>query len=150
MGLISGFFFAGSTLVAGFDALPRAEAIHALQAINAHVRNWMYITSFFGALGMSALATAFFVATRHWHVVTWALTALLSYLIGGVVVTLLLNIPLNNWLASVVDTGHSGFMAISEAYFGSWRFWNWVRVLASLLALGLLVMAFREEGRQKD
>jgi uncharacterized membrane protein len=109
----------------------------------------MFIPSFFGALAMSALAMAFFGATRRWRVAGWTFAGVLTYLVGGVVVTLLLNIPLNNWLAGV-DIERSGFTAITDAYLGSWRFWNWVRMFASLLALGLLVMAFREEGRQKD
>jgi uncharacterized membrane protein len=98
---------------------------------------------------MPALTIVFFAAVRRWPVAGWALAGLLAYLIGGFAITLLLNIPLNDSLVAL-DANGGNSKAITDAYFGSWSFWNWVRIFASLLALGFLVMAFREEGRQED
>ena len=149
MGLIAGLFYAGSTALLGFDAAPRPDAIRAMQTLNAHFRNWMFGASFVGSLVMPALAIVFFAAVRRWPVAGWALAGLLAYLIGGFAITLLLNIPLNDSLVAL-DANGGNSKAITDAYFGSWSFWNWVRIFASLLALGFLVMAFREEGRQED
>lgn len=150
MGLISGFFYAyGSTVLAGFDALPPSDAVRAMQAINAQARNWMFAPSFFGALIVSAMALVYFAGVRHWPVAGLVGAGVSSYVFGGFLITLILNVPLNESIAPL-DPARPDIAGIASAYFESWRFWNWVRTFASLLALGLLVMAFREEGRQKD
>jgi uncharacterized membrane protein len=149
MGLIAGLFYAGSTALVGFDAIPKADAIRAMQIINAHFRNWLFAAGFFGALAVPVLAMISFSVVRRWPVAGWVLAGLLSYLVGAFGITLLLSIPLNESLV-VVDADRGNFTAITEAYFDSWRFWNWVRIFASLLALGFLVMAFREEGRETN
>jgi uncharacterized membrane protein len=149
MGLIAGLFYAGSTVLVGFDAMPKPGAIRAMQAINAHFRNWMFAAGFFGSLAMPAITVIIFSAVRRWLVARWVLAGLLSYLIGAFAITLVLSVPLNESLL-VLDGSRGNFTAVTEAYFDSWRFWNWVRMLASLLALGFLVVAFREEGRQTD
>jgi len=146
MGLIAGVFYAGSTALVGFEALPKQDAIRAMQTINAHFRNWLFATGFFGALAAPALAIICFSAARSWSVAGWILAGLLSYVVGAFAITLILSVPLNESLVVVDPRGN--FTAITEAYFDSWRFWNWLRVLASVLALGFLVMAFREDGRQ--
>lgn len=150
MGLISGFFYAyGSTVLVGFDTLPPSDAVRAMQAINAEVRNWMFAPSFFGALVVPAIALVYFAGVRHWQVTSLVGAGLFSYIFGGFLITVMLNVPLNESLAPL-DPGRPDIAGIATAYFESWRFWNWVRTFASLLALGCLVVAFREEGRQRD
>ena len=77
MTLIAGFFYAyGSSVLVGLDALAPAEAVKAMQAINARVRNWMFAPSFFCALGLTALAAITFAFVRRWMVCAWVTTAL--------------------------------------------------------------------------
>jgi uncharacterized membrane protein len=62
-------------------------------------------------------------------------------------VTLWVSVPLNEQLARV-NPADAKIAQIAAEYFAPWRFWNWVRTLASVMAVTALVMAWREEGRE--
>jgi uncharacterized membrane protein len=143
----AGFFYAyGSSVLLGLDELPPSESVRAMQAINARVRNWMFAPSFFGSLGLTALALAGFAMMCRWKV-AWIAAALILYGVGAFLVTLWVSVPLNVQLARV-DPRHEKIAQIAAEYFEAWRCWNWVRTLAGAFAVAALAMACREDGRQ--
>ena len=118
-----------------------------MQAINARVRNWMLAPSFFGSLGLTALAAITFASVRRWMVCAWVTTAFALYGLGAFLVTLGISVPLNEQLARV-NPGATDIAQIALEYFMPWRFWNWVRTFASIVAVAALAMAWREDGRR--
>jgi uncharacterized membrane protein len=148
MALISGFFYAyGSSVLLGLDELTPAEAVKTMQAINARVRNWMFAPSFFGALGLTAFAAVSFALVRRWTVCAWVTIALALYGSGAFLVTLGVSVPLNEQLERV-NPAAPDIARIAAEYFAPWRFWNWVRTFASIVAVAALAMAWREDGRR--
>lgn len=146
MALVAGFFYAyGSSVLIGLDALPPRDAVRAMQAINLHVRNWIFGPSFFGSLILPVITLLFAVPARRWSVAGWVAAAALLYGFGAFLLTLQINVPLNEALARV-DPDQADIARIAREYFEPWRFWNWVRTLASTLALVCLMLAWREDG----
>lgn len=147
MALITGFFYAyGSSVLPGLDALAAGDAVRAMQAINARVRNPMFAPSFFGALALPILALVVLATARRWRTSGWLALSLLAYGVGGFLVTTTFNVPLNQGLASV-DPGAPDIARIARTYFTSWNYWNWARTFASLAAVACISMAWRVEAR---
>ncbi|MGB5951355.1 MAG: anthrone oxygenase family protein [Ornithinimicrobium sp.] len=142
---IFGFFYAWvcSTMWGLDEADPRV-AIEAMQAMNASVRNATFFPAFFGTPFVIALAAA--VAWRHGSRRTAGLwsSAALVYLFGGLVLTMMLNVPMNEALAlTTVPTDIDAARAIWTDYSAQWQVYNVIRTAASgvavvLVSLGLL------------
>ena len=141
--LVAGIFFAFSTFV--MNALGRlrpAQGIAAMQSINVTVLNARFFAVFFGtALGSAALAVH--------GILVWGapgsaylVAGGLLYLVGGVLVTTVFNVPLNNELATVEPGGAEGGETWSR-YLSAWTTWNHVRTAASLAAAAAFIMATR-------
>ena len=62
------------------------------------------------------------------------------YLIGAILVTIAVNVPLNNLLAGV-DPGSSAGASFWARYLKDWTLWNHVRTVASGAAFALYVAA---------
>ncbi len=143
-GAVFGFFFAWvcSTMWGLDDADPRV-AIAAMQAMNASVRNPVFALAFFGtpvflaAAGLAAWAAgaqrgALYIG------LAWAL-----YLAGGLALTTLANVPLNEALAAIripVDAAAAG--AIWADYSADWQLWNIARTAVCAVVLLLVGAAF--------
>ncbi len=145
-GAIAGFFYAyTSSVMRGLDAIPAAHAIVAMQGINATVRNWMFAPAFFGA-PVAAIVTGALLGWRHHR--TAALLMLLAamiYLAGALLPTLLVNVPMNEALATVtVPADPQTADRLWRAYSGPWTWWNTLRTLfsfASVLVVGLAIFS---------
>lgn len=153
-GAIFGFFFAWvcSTMWGLDEADPRV-AISAMQAMNGSVRNATFFPAFF--LTPVALALAAALAQRERRRVSAVLLALAAvvYLLGGLVLTMTLHVPMNEDLARVVvPTDVDAARALWEDYSGTWQAYNQVRTALSGAALGLaaagLVMLHRVSGKR--
>lgn len=66
----------------------------------------------------------------------------LLYLVGTIVVTIALNVPLNDALAAVAPNSAEG-VALWTRYIVSWTAWNHVRTVAALTALASFIIALR-------
>ena len=143
-GLIGGFFYAYACSVSlGLALLSDERYVAAMQAINATVRNGMFAFSFFGAVLSLLLALALHARTyRSRRFVLVALACVLS-IGGGFMVTLLVNVPMNEELArvSVGELGPAALERVREGYEGPWNFWNGVRTVFSTLAFLALIGA---------
>ncbi len=140
-GLIAGVFYAYAVSVnLGLALQPDARYVAAMNAINERIQNPAFFASFFGAIVflLAALAAHFPRprSDRFW------LVALASafYVGGGFLLTVFVNVPLNEGLARVaLDASPVELMRARAEYEGSWNFWNGVRAVFSLLAFVALI-----------
>lgn len=136
-GAIFGFFYAWiCSTMWGLDAMDPRGAIAAMQAMNASVRNAVFAPAFFGtpfmlfatggvawALGNRAAALAFLAGGA-------------VYLFGGMILTIAVNVPMNEALAEVqIPDSRDAAAEIWAAYSPRWQMFNILRTVASGLAL---------------
>lgn len=136
-GAIFGFFYAWiCSTMWGLDMADPAVAIAAMQAMNASVRNAVFAPAFFGT-PVVLLATAFLARRARCRAAAWAFAAAgVVYLIGGLVLTVTVNVPMNEALAEIrlpLEPGQAA--AIWSDYSAPWQTWNLMRTCASGLSL---------------
>ena len=105
-GAIFGFFYAWvCSTMWGLDALPPQVAIAAMQAMNASVRNAVFAPAFFGT-GPVLLATGALIWTKGGRQAGVLLVmAGLIYVLGAMLPTMAVNVPMNEALALVDPKG---------------------------------------------
>lgn len=142
---IFGFFYAWvcSTMWGLDDADPRI-AIEAMQAMNGSVRNAVFFPAFFltpAALALAALLSR--VAGLHTSMRLFSAAAVV-YLFGGLLLTMAVNVPMNEELAAItVPRDPADAEQIWSDYSGTWQVWNAVRMTASGVALLLAIGGVR-------
>ncbi|NUQ98187.1 MAG: DUF1772 domain-containing protein [Streptomyces sp.] len=130
-GLVAGVFCGFSTFVMrGLAALPPAQGVAAMNAINATAVLPAFMLVFVGSAVLCAvLAVVTFVLWpddgRAELLVGSAL-----YLFGSFGVTMVANVPRNDTLAKL-DPGTPEAAAYWPTYIREWTFWNHVRMVAS-------------------
>ncbi|WP_425037462.1 DUF1772 domain-containing protein [Primorskyibacter sp. S187A] len=143
IGAIFGFFYAWvCSTMWGLDNTTPQVAIKAMQAMNASVRNIVFFPAFF--LTPVFLSTTSFVAFRSGQLSAALLFggAAALYLVGAFLVTVLVNVPLNEALAQVtVPDDEAMAQDIWRRYSAPWQFWNLLRTMASGAALLLTGLA---------
>ena len=154
-GLIAGFFYAyACSVTRGLALLPDDRYVAAMQAINATVRNGMFAVSFFGAVLTLLVALAVHAPRPRSRRFLLVALACLLYVGGGFMLTLLVNVPMNEELARVAADAAPETLARARAgYEGSWNFWNGVRAVFSSLAFVALVgacLSRSEDGSRSD
>jgi uncharacterized membrane protein len=150
-GLVAGVYYAFAVSVnLGLATQPDASYVATMQAINERIENPLFFLTFFGAalFPLAALAAHYRRprSGRFWLV---ALACVL-YIGGSFLLTVFVNVPLNEQLASVAPEASPGELAHAIAgYEGPWNFWNSVRTMFSFLAFVALVGAclLREDRR---
>lgn len=147
---VFGFFYAWvCSTMWGLDATDPRVAITAMQAMNASVRNPVFFPAFFLTPVMLMLTA--FVAIHQERTRSAALFAAGAavYFIGAFLVTVLINVPMNEALATVpVPTDRADAAQIWKDYSAPWQIWNTTRTLVSGLALiltGLAIHALKPE-----
>jgi len=127
-GLVTGVFYAYAVSVnPGLALQPDAGYVSAMQAINREIQNPVFFLSFFGAV--LTLLSALYVG-------------------GGFLLTVFINVPMNEELAGVAANTSPGEQAGARAaYEDPWNFWNGARTVFSSLAFLALIGAclLREE-----
>ncbi len=140
-GLMAGLFFAFSNSVMGALArLPAAQGIAAMTSIDVVILNPLFLGVFMG----TAVLTVFLAiaALLGWGVPRpgFVLAGAALYLIGNIVVTSVVNVPLNNALAAVAPDSAAG-ATLWSVYLDRWVFWNHVRTVSCLAALAAFIAA---------
>jgi uncharacterized membrane protein len=138
-GAIFGFFYAWiCSTMWGLDAADPSVAIAAMQAMNASVGNVVFAPVFFGTpvvllvAAVLARQAGFPVSARAF------LAAGLVYFSGGLVLTALVNVPMNEALADVhLPLVPGEAETVWSAYSQPWQIWNTIRACVSGLALTL-------------
>jgi uncharacterized membrane protein len=115
--------------------------VTAFQAIDRAILNPWFMVAFFGA-PVLAVAGAVLVwsdggALRVWLLVAFAL------LVAGVVMTLAVNVPLNDAIKAAGDPDRIADLAAVRSAFDEprWATWNLVRTVTTVVAFGILVAA---------
>jgi uncharacterized membrane protein len=150
-GLIAGVFYAYAVSVnLGLAAQPDASYVATMNAINERIENPLFFLSFFGAV-LFLIAALVVYSPRPRSGRFWLIAlACVLYVGGGFLLTVFVNVPLNEELARVAADASPGELARARAgYEGPWNFWNGVRTLFSFLAFLALVCAclLREDRR---
>lgn len=131
-GLIAGAFFAFSTFVMrALGKLPANEGMTAMQSINVVVINPWFMIVFLGTALASLLLAVFSLVRWSGPGSGYILIGCLLYFVGTFLVTMFLNVPLNNALAAA-NAGTSEGADVWANYLVDWTFWNHVRTIAAL------------------
>ena len=137
-GIMSGFFYAFSGTVMGALArVPGAAGIRAMQAVNIVVLSPLFYMLFFGTavLGLVLLALAGLGAVSG-----FAAAGALAYLLGVIAVTVAVNVPMNDALASLAPDEPAS-AALWHGYLRRWTRWNHVRTVSGTAACALFLAA---------
>ncbi|HBD92106.1 MAG: hypothetical protein A2092_19170 [Rhodobacteraceae bacterium GWE1_64_9] len=147
---IFGFFYAWvCSTMWGLDAADPRVAIGAMQAMNASVRNAVFAPIFFGTPFALAAAAALLLTGRQRRSAAAFAAAAIVYFCLGLVLTMSVNVPMNEALAKVdIPADVENARAIWQGYSGPWQVWNQIRTVGSGIAFflavsGLLMMERR-------
>jgi uncharacterized membrane protein len=148
--LSAGFFYSYSiSMMPGLAAADPSSAIRAMQGINAVIRTPIFAFAFFGSL-VFPLATSLTAWTgRARQVAVLAFLSAVLYGLGVFAVTVLVNVPLNEALASANPTSDTA-ASVWANYYGPWTAWNHVRAVSANLAFGLFAAAAVVHFRQSS
>lgn len=149
-GAIFGFFYAWvCSTMWGLDAAEPLIAIAAMQAMNASVRNAVFAPAFFGT-PLILLVTAAAAMLAGLKRAAFAFSAAATvYLLAGLMLTMLVNVPMNESLAAIIVPAEpEAALRIWQDYSPRWQFWNVIRTIASgvtllLAATGLALVVRR-------
>lgn len=148
-GAIFGFFYAWvCSTMWGLDAADPRVAIPAMQAMNASVRNAVFFPAFFLTPVLLGLAAVLMGRTGRGTSARLLGAAGGLYLVGGLVLTSLVNVPMNEALAAVpVPALEADARAVWAGYSGRWQVWNTVRTVVCGVALLLAGAGMAAAGR---
>ena len=142
-GLMAGVFWIFSnTIMPGLRHTDDRTFVGAFQSIDRAIMNPWFMMAFFGALVLTGLAAALHFTGDRRHVLPWLGAAFVLYLIA-VVITMAVNVPLNDALKAAGDPARIGDLAAVRQHFheARWSAWNLVRTLTSTAAFGCLIAA---------
>lgn len=142
-GAIAGFFYAySSSVMPGLDAIGPVEAIAAMQGINEAVRNPAFALSFFGTPVAGAATAAILLLRRRRAAAAVTALATATYVLGAMLPTAAVNVPMNQALAVVaVPADPAAAAALWADWSARWTWWNGLRTMASLISLLLVGLA---------
>lgn len=142
-GLIAGAFFAFSSFVMkALGALPAPNGLAAMQSINIVVINPVFLGVFVGSAVLCAVAMIATLLRWQGAGSIWIIAGGVLYIGGCFLVTMFLNVPLNDALAKAApETAESA--AFWTNYLDKWTMWNTVRTIASLAASAAFMIAMR-------
>ena len=142
-GVMSGIYFAFSAFImTSLARIAPPSGIAAMNAINVEIVRSLFMPLFLGTTLAAGILAA--LALFRWSAPGSAATlaAGILYVAGMFVVTMMINVPLNDALAAVDPSGADG-AALWARYLRDWTFWNHIRTIGSLGASVLFVIAMR-------
>ncbi len=139
--LAAGVFFAFSSFVMqGLGRLPAGGSVASMQAINATALTPVFMSALFGTAALCLLVAVSSVPDLDAASGRYRLAGAALYLVGTIVVTLVLNVPLNHALDRADPDGPEAGDAW-RGYVSRWQAWNHVRTAFSLAATAALIGA---------
>ena len=144
-GLAAGVFgLYQHTVMRGLARTDDRTFVGAFQAMDRAIINPWFMTSFLGALLLTA-AAAFLNPGKAWIIAAFVLS------LAVVIITLAINVPLNDALKAAGDPDRITDLAAVRARFGEarWSAWNLVRTIASTAAFGFLCWALVVRGQTR-
>ncbi len=147
-GLMAGLFFAFSVAVMRALAnLSPERGIAAMQAINIAILNPVFLTVFMGTSALCAYLLLASLLTGRTASSPYLLAGSLLYLLGVLLVTVTVNVPLNNTLAPLTPDNPDS-IAVWNTYLSRWTAWNHVRTVAATLATALFAVALYQSAHR--
>ncbi|WID97902.1 DUF1772 domain-containing protein [Bosea vestrisii] len=148
-GAMAGFFYAYSMSVMwALDAVDPKAAIASMQSINIIVRNAIFFPAFFGTPVVALIAAGLWRAQGLHDVALLLALAAIAYLVGTFLVTMVLNVPMNERLARTgIPTEIEAARTVWESYSIPWTLWNHIRTVSSVATLGLIGWALYAAGK---
>jgi uncharacterized membrane protein len=149
VGLMTGVFFIyGNAIMPGLRRTDDRTFVGAFQATDRAIINPLFLGIFLGALVLTGLAAALHLGEDGRSVLPWAVAAFVLYL-AVVVVTMGINVPLNDALKAAGDPDRIADLAAVRERFNEarWVRWNLARTVASTVAFGCLAWALVLYGR---
>jgi uncharacterized membrane protein len=147
MGLVAGVFaLYAHTIMPGLKRTDDRTFVAAFQSIDRAIINpWFMASAFVGALVLTLAAT---LANLGEDALPWIVAALVLYLIT-VVITAVVNVPLNDAIKAAGDPDRISDLAGVRERFGEsrWAAWNLVRVVTTTGACACLAWALVLYGR---
>ena len=144
MGLAAGAFtLYAHTVMPGLGRTDDRTFVGAFQSMDKAIINpWFMAGGFFGALVFTALAVALHLGEDWRSVLPWVVAALALYVVAFVI-TMGVNVPLNDALKAAGDPDRIADLAAVRARFdeGKWAAWNIVRAVTSVGAFASLTWA---------
>lgn len=146
-GVMTGVFFAFSTAVmTGLARLEPTQALSAMQAMNRTILNPLFLLLFMGTTVLCAILFFTRFANLSTPSAFFFLAGCVLYLVGSFLVTMVINVPLNNSLIPLEPGSTEGTQQWLR-YLSTWTTWNHIRGLAALAATVLLLVALHLEAR---
>ena len=148
-GTMVGFFFAySSSVMLGLDVAGAGHAIPAMQAINLAVRNPVFFVAFFGTPAAALVTAVLFLATRRPMAAALFLIAGSVYFLGALLPTALVNVPMNEALATATAPADPQVaLELWSDFSVPWTWWNTLRTVFSALSLLVVGLAIFVSGR---
>lgn len=148
-GAIFGFFYAWvCSTMWGLDQADPRVAIDAMKAMNASVRNVVFMPAFFFTpVALAAASWAWFASGQPMSTILFGAAAAV-YLGLGLILTTVINVPMNEALAATpTPTDIEAARVVWANYSQPWQFWNTVRTIASGVALMLATLGLMAVSR---
>ncbi|MEV0457672.1 DUF1772 domain-containing protein [Catellatospora methionotrophica] len=149
MGIMAGVFGLYShTVMPGLRRTDDRTFVGAFQALDRAIINpWFMLGGFLGALVFTA-ASALLLLGAGGSALAWTVAALVLYLVAFVI-TVAVNVPMNNAIKAAGDPDGIADLAGLRAAFDEarWSRWNHVRTVATTVALICLAVALLRYGR---
>jgi len=142
-GLVAGVFYAYAVSVnLGLADQPDASYVSTMNGINEKIQNPLFFATFFGGGVLPIAALVAHLPRPRSGRTRLIVLACGLYLVGGFLVTVLVNVPLNDGLARVAAGAPAAELSRARTdYEGPWNFWNGVRTLFSVAAFLALIGA---------
>lgn len=141
-GIMAGLFFAYSnSVMPALAKMPGPQGITAMNHINVVIQNPFFLAIFAGT-GVLALILAAAALLGGTAKPGWILIGAALYLIGSIVVTMGINVPMNNVLAAARPDVASSERLWAD-YLDRWVLWNHVRAAACTGSLAAFAMAMK-------
>ena len=138
-GLLAGLYYAYAvSVMPALGAFDDRTFIDVMNKINVVIVNPPFLLTFLGSVGFTALAGACYLRAGARPVLIWIGIGL-ALNIASLVITSVVNVPLNDKLATAAGSTSAADLASLRAQFeSSWVRWNMIRALANTAATGVL------------
>jgi uncharacterized membrane protein len=146
--LQAGLYYAfACAVLPGLERGDDRTFVAAMQQVNVAIINPWFLATFLGAPVLAALATVLSLGGSDRALLGWAALGAV-FAVATFVITVALNVPLNDALAAAGDPNQATDLAAVRAAFApAWERWNSVRALSATVAVGCLARALVEHGR---
>ena len=137
-----------NTLMPGLGRTDDRTFVGAFQAIDTRIINPLFLGTFFGGLVFSGLAALLHLDSEYRSGLPWIVAAFVLYL-GVIVVTVAVNVPLNDGIKAAGSPDRITDLAAVRAEFNEarWTRWNTVRVVLTTVAFACLAWSLVLLGR---